>query len=142
MNISNAGIAAIKEYEGVRLEAYRDSVGIPTIGVGHIKGVHMGDKITDAQADSMLRADLQEAEEAVQALVAVPLTQNQYDSLVSFVFNLGRGALSGSTLLRLLNQGKYQQAAAEFPRWSNAGGHLIPGLVKRRMAERRMFETT
>jgi len=141
MKISQAGINAIKDYEGVRLKAYDDGVGVWTIGVGHTKGVQRGDEITMAQADEFLRADLAEAEKAVNTRVIVPLTQGQFDALVSFVFNLGAGAFMASTLLKKLNAGDYDGAADEFLRWNKAGGRALPGLVKRRISERIMFLT-
>jgi lysozyme len=139
MNISQAGIEAIKDYEGVRLKAYDDGVGVWTIGVGHIKGVKRGDEITMAQVDEFLRADLAEAEKAVNARVVVPLAQGQFDALVSFVFNLGGGAFIASTLLKKLNAGDYDAAADEFLRWNKAGGRVLAGLTKRRISERIMF---
>ena len=141
MNISDTGIAAIKSYEGVRLNAYLDSVGVPTIGVGHTLGVKISDTITADQADEFLRADLEDAEDAVNQLVKVPLNQGQFDALVSFVFNLGRGSLQRSTLLKLLNAGDYDGAADQFLVWNQAGGRVLPGLVKRRTSERIMFLT-
>lgn len=139
--ISPAGIQMIKNFEGVRLNAYLDSVGVNTIGVGHTLGVKITDKITMDQADEFLRADLEDAEDAVHRLVTVPLTQGQIDALVSFVFNLGAGSLGKSTLLKKLNAGDYDGAADEFPKWSMAGGKLLPGLLKRRTSERCMFLT-
>lgn len=139
MQISQAGIEAIKDYEGVRLKAYDDGVGVWTIGVGHIKGVKPGDSITMDQVDEYLREDLQEAEAAVNSSVKVPLNQGQFDALVSFVFNLGAGAFRGSTLLKKLNAKDYDGAADEILRWNRAGGRVLPGLVKRRISERIMF---
>lgn len=139
MQISQAGTDAIKDYEGVRLKAYDDGVGVWTIGVGHIKGVKRGDEITMAQVDEFLHADLAEAEKAVNTLVSVPLKQGQYDALVSFVFNLGAGAFKGSTLLKKLNARDYDGAADELLRWNKAGGRVLAGLTKRRISERIMF---
>lgn len=139
MNISQQGIELIKKFEGIRYQAYLDSVGIPTIGVGHTKGVVMGDKITDHQVDEFLRQDLESAEYAVNSLVKVELKQAQFDALVSLVFNIGSGAFSKSTLLKLLNKGRYDMAADQFPRWNLAGGKILLGLTKRRAAERLLF---
>lgn len=139
MQISQAGIDAIKDYEGVRLKAYDDGVGVWTIGVGHTAGVKRGDEITMAQVDEFLRADLAEAQKAVNTLVTTPLTQGQFDALVSFVFNLGAGAFKGSTLLKKLNAGDYDGAADELLRWNRAGGRVLAGLTKRRISERIMF---
>jgi lysozyme len=140
VNPSEACIALVKASEGCRLTAYRDSVGILTIGYGSTGGIKPGQTITQAEAEAMLVDDLDAAAEAVRKLVTVPLTQGQFDALCDFVFNLGEGRLRDSTLLRLLNQGKYGEAAAQFRFWVMAGGHPLPGLVKRRAAERALFE--
>ncbi|ARF51111.1 lysozyme [Pantoea stewartii] len=139
MKVSNNGINLIKRFEGLEIEAYRDSVNIPTIGYGHTRGVKMGDVITGEQADAFLREDLQVAELTINTNVKVKLTQNQFDALTSFVFNLGSGNFVKSTLLKKLNLGDYAGAADEFGRWVNAGGKQLAGLVKRRAAEREVF---
>ena len=139
---SQSGIDAITSYEGQRLTAYPDpgTGGVPwTIGVGHTGGVQKGDTCTAAESNAFLRADLRSAEAAVNQLVTVLLTQSQFDALVSFTFNLGTGALRGSSLLKMLNLGEYEIAADEFLRWNQAAGQVLPGLVKRRAAERAMF---
>ena len=140
MQISKAGLDLIKQFEGLYLKAYRCPAGVPTIGYGHTAGVAMGQTITQQQADDYLRRDVRQFERAVARLVSVPLTQGQFDALVSFAFNLGEGALAQSTLLRLLNAGDYAGAAAQFDRWNKAGGRVLPGLVRRRAAERALFE--
>ena len=141
MQISDAGLELIKRFEGVRLSAYDDGVGVWTIGVGHTKGVKPGDVSTAEQVDQWLREDAQEAEQAVNRLVRSPLSQAQFDALVSFVFNLGAGALERSTLLKRLNGRDYDAAANEFLRWNIAGGRVLAGLTKRRIAERMLFLT-
>lgn len=140
MQPSQAAIDLIKAAEGLRLTAYRDSAGILTIGYGSTGGIKPGQTITPEQAEAMLVDDLDEAADAMRKLVTVPLTQGQFDALCSFVFNLGAGRLRDSTLLRLLNQGKYGEAAAQFRFWVMSGGEPLPGLVKRRAAERALFE--
>ena len=141
MKVSNNGINLVKRFEGLELKAYRDSVGILTIGYGHTHAVKAGDIITGEQADAFLREDLQVAELTVNTNVKVKLTQGQFDALVSFVFNLGSGNFVKSTLIRKLNAGDYAGAADEFGKWVNAGGKKLPGLVKRRAAEREVFLT-
>lgn len=141
MRTSLDGLRAICKHEGLRLNAYRDPVGVLTIGYGHTKGVREGQEITEAQAFEFLREDVTEAELCVHNRVQVPLEQAQFDALVSFVFNLGCGALTKSTLLRKLNAGDIFAAADQFLLWVHAGGHELPGLVKRRSAERAMFLT-
>jgi len=139
MNYSDAGLKFTESFEGCRLDAYLDQAGIPTIGYGHISGVRMGDKCTQEQADKWLREDIKESEDAVNRLVKVPLTQNQFDSLVDFTFNLGAGNLGKSTLLRLLNKGQYNEASQEFKNWNRAGGFVRAGLARRRLAEKELF---
>jgi lysozyme len=139
MQISEEGLNFIKRSEALRLEAYKDSVGIWTLGYGHIAGVHEGDSITEEQAEIFLRADLQTVEKCIANSVSVELTQGQYDALCSFVFNLGCVALRNSTLLRKLNSGDDVGAAEEFKRWNHAGGKELAGLTKRRAAESEMF---
>lgn len=138
------GYALIKAHEGLRLAAYRDPVGIWTIGHGHTGDVQAGDVITAHQADVLLATDVAVAEAAVRRLVRVPLTQGQFDALVSFVFNLGEGRLADSTLLILLNGQNYAGAAREFGKWvkGRVKGRKVtlPGLVKRRAEERALFE--
>jgi len=139
---SAAGIALIKKYEGLRLKRYTDSAGYPTIGYGHklLAGEHMAE-ISIEQAERLLARDLIAAEDAVRHLAMVPLSSNQFSALVCFVFNLGRGYLAKSTLLRLLNEGNFDQAAQEFDKWVFAGGKRVNGLVKRREAEKQLFLT-
>ncbi|MFP2694343.1 lysozyme [Enterobacter ludwigii] len=140
MNISEKGLALIKHFEGLQLEAYQCSASVWSIGYGHTRGVMPGDSITEDDAEDLLRQDTREAEQSVHRLVTVKLAQNQFDALVSFTFNLGSGALQRSTLLKRLNVGDYQAAAAEFPRWVYSGGERLSGLVRRRTAEKALFE--
>ncbi len=143
MKTSQRGIDLIKRFEGLRLTAYPDpgTGGDPwTIGYGHTNGVKPGMKITENWAEELLRDDLAEFEAAVNGLVTVRLCQHQFDALVSLVFNIGPGAFSDSTLLRLLNAGLYDDAALQFVRWNKGGGKVLSGLTRRRMAERKLFE--
>lgn len=140
MRLSEAGLALIRECEGFRADAYRDAAGVWTIGYGHTGGVRPGDRVTPEEAASLLRADAAIAEAAVARAVGVPLSQGQFDALVSFTFNLGAPALEASTLLRRLNAGNVPGAAAEFARWCHAGRAVLPGLVTRRARERALFE--
>lgn len=138
--LSPAGAAAIRAYESCRLTAYLDTGGVPTIGWGHIgPEVHLGLTWTQAQADAAFLRDTGWAQAAVRCDVAVPLTQGQFDALVSLVFNIGAGAFARSTLLRLLNQGNYRAAADEFPKWNRDNGQVVEGLSNRRAKERAMF---
>lgn len=142
MNVSEKGINLIKNFEGCRLEAYKCPAGIWTIGYGHTGlTVHQGLKITQKEADNLLKTDLIVHCNNVTKLVKVPLTQNQFDALVSFEFNIGYGAFNSSTLLKLLNQGKYTDAANQFGRWVYTNKKVLPGLVKRRAAEKELFVT-
>ena len=133
------GLDLIKQYEGLRLEAYLCPAGVPTIGYGHTKGVKIGQKITEDQADKLLADDFLEAESEAAKLITVPLTVNQLDALASFVFNLGASKLLGSTLRRKLNTGDYKGAAEEFDKWVFAGGKKLNGLIARRAAESKLF---
>lgn len=139
MRTSQRGLSLIKSFEGLRLLAYRDAVGVWTIGYGATRGVKAGMSVTKEQAERMLLNDVQRFEPEVERLVQVPLTGNQWDALVSFTYNLGAANLESSTLLRLLNRGDYSGAAGQFPRWNKAGGKVLPGLVRRREAERVLF---
>lgn len=144
MKISNNGIDLIKEFEGCRLAAYRDSVGVLTIGYGWTypvdgRPIKPGMTIAQETAERLLKTGLVSYENDVLKLVRVKLTQNQFDALVSFAYNLGARALSTSTLLRKLNTGDYAGAADEFLRWNKAGDEVLPGLARRREAERALF---
>lgn len=135
-----AGIKLIKDFEGCKLKAYKDIVGVLTIGYGHTgPDVFEGQVITQEEAERLLRDDLEAFEVGVARLVKVALTENQYAALVSFAYNLGLGALGGSTLLKLLNKGDPEGAALEFTKWSHAGGRVVAGLVRRREAEKALF---
>lgn len=141
MNIGPAGIALIKSFEGLRLKAYQDQVGVWTIGYGSTKGVTEGMTITEAQAEALLVADLADAEHCVNSAVTVPLTQKEYDALVSWVFNLGCGTLRKSSVLRLLNDSDYDGAAQAMKLYNKAGGQVVAGLERRRTAEVNLFES-
>ena len=136
---SQKGINLIKEFESCRLKAYQDSAGVGTIGYGHTGGVSSGMTISQAQAEAYLKSDLARFEKAVNNCVTVALTQNMFDALVSFSFNVGDGALKNSTLLRKLNSGDIGGAANEFDKWVYSGGKVVDGLVRRRAAEKALF---
>lgn len=139
--ISAAGKAIIKEHEQLRLVAYLPTKrDVPTIGWGHTKGVKLGMTCTVEQAEKWLESDLFDAEVCINRNVLVPLTQNQFDALVSFAFNVGLSAFRTSTLRKLLNAGDYAGAAAQFPKWKYQKGKELGGLVRRRAAERALFE--
>ena len=139
MNISQNGIDLIKQFEGLRLEAYQCSAGVWTIGFGHTNGVKQGDKITLAQAEDFLRSDLEKFENAINNLVNVELNQNQFDALVSFVFNIGINAFKKSTMLKFLNNNSFPLAAGQFDRWIYANGNVVAGLINRRKKEKELF---
>jgi lysozyme len=137
---SSIGFALTRSFEGLRLEAYQDSVGVWTIGYGHTgPEVHRGECINEPEADALLRADLAAAIRCVQRAVQVDLAQHQFDALVDFCFNAGRGNFLGSSLLRYVNHGKFDSAVVQFGLWVHAGGKVIPGLVRRRAAEAALF---
>lgn len=140
MKISKDGLNLIKQFEGVRLTAYKCPAGVLTIGIGHTSAagppeVKPGMTITAQDAYEILQRDLGQYENAINNLVKVTLTQNQFDALVSFVYNVGVGAFQKSTLLKKLNAGQYDAVPAELMKWTKAGGKELPGLVRRRRAE-------
>lgn len=163
MKISNSGLDLIKSFEGLGdgnkstpgLDPYLCPAGVATIGWGHVilqhgqrlegkAGLHVAIRlypkgITVEEAERLLRQDCERFENAVDRLVKVPITQNQFDALVSFAFNLGEENLRRSTLLKRLNAGEYREAAIEFPKWNKANGQVLPGLVRRRKAEAELF---
>lgn len=149
MEISDDGMGLIKQFEGFRSAPYRDSAGVATIGYGTTrypsgKRVAMSDpRISEDYAAQLMRHDLSRFEQAVNDAVMVPLTQNQFDALVSFTYNVGSGALRKSTLLKKLNAGDYAGASDQFPRWNKATVNgkkvALKGLTRRRKQERELF---
>lgn len=139
LTTSLSGIDLIKQWEGWRARAYLCPAGIWTIGYGHTKTARRGMKISRKTGETLLSQDLQAFENCINRLVKVPLSQNQFDALVSFVYNVGAGAFSQSTLLRVLNEGNKRAAADQLLRWVHGGGRKLPGLVRRRQAERKLF---
>jgi lysozyme len=143
MQLSTTGLDLLKRSEGFSNHTYNDVNGFPTIGYGHRlqKGESFPDGIDEQKATSMLIADVRAAEQAVARLVKVPLSQGQFDALVDFCFNLGAGRLSSSTLLKVLNSGRYEDAAEQLLRWDVAGGQENAGLKARRSAELALWHT-
>lgn len=150
--INTLGLKLVKEFEGLRLVAYDDLApnkvlkpgdaikGTLTIGHGHTgPDVFIGQAITEEEAERLLRADLDTAENAVAELVEVPLNENQFSALVSFVYNVGSGNFLKSTLLKRLNRGEIDRAAEEFARWNKSKGQVLVGLTRRRAAEKALF---
>jgi len=137
---SSTGLALTRAFEGLRLSAYQDSAGVWTIGYGHTGSeVHRGQCISELEAEALLRADLKAAVQCVRGAFQVDLAQYQFDALVDFCYNAGRGSLLGSSLLRYVNQGEFDNAVAQFGLWVHAGGKVVPGLVRRRAAEAALF---
>lgn len=156
MKMSDNGRALLTEWEGKETHVYRDSAGMPTIGVGHlltkdeitsgkilIDGVPVkyANGLTGQQIDKLIEQDLSWAESAVNTYIDVELNQNQFDALVSFTFNTGKQAFYSSTLRRVLNQGRYDLVPEQLARWNRAGGKVIQGLVKRRNHEIELFNS-
>ena len=144
MHVSPSGVDLICNFEGLRLKAYDDGVGVWTIGYGTTKypngiRVKKGDTCTLEQAKAYMQNDLKSFEQTVNNTVKVPLNQNQFDALVSLAYNIGSTAFKNSTLVRQLNEGNYKAAANQFNVWVNAGGKRMQGLVNRRAAERTLF---
>ena len=141
--INERGLKLVEEFEGLSLKAYKDEVGVWTIGWGHTGlqhndgTVYKGRTITRTEAVQLLRYDMHKNEASVSALIKVPLSDDEFAALVSFQFNTG--GLRNSTLLRKLNKGDYEGAAGQFGRWIYAGGKALRGLVRRRASERNLF---
>ena len=140
MKTSAEGTALIKKFEGCELEAYQCSANVWTIGYGHTKGVEKGDTISKEEAEEMLVEELHEYENYVNEYVNVALSQNQFDALVSWVYNLGPANLKASTMLKVLNDGKYEEVPYQMKRWNKAGGKVLDGLVRRREAEALLYQ--
>ena len=140
LKISQEGIALIKKFEGCELTAYQCSAGVWTIGYGHTKGIEEGMEITQQEAEDMLVEELHEYENYINDNVTAPLSQNQFDAMVSWVYNLGPANLKASTLLKVLNAGNYDDVPFQMRRWNKAGGVTLDGLIRRREAEALLFQ--
>jgi lysozyme len=147
MKISSSGIQLVRRFEGCRLEAYQDQIGIWTLGWGNTfflsgEKVKIGDKITQDQADKLNEITLERFASKVDSLVKVHITQNQFDALVSFAYNVGlaQDGFAGSTLLKKVNKNPNDPSITqEFEKWVKAGGKTLDGLVKRRAAEAKYY---
>lgn len=143
MQLSHNGALLIEDEEGFREKAYKDSIGRWTLGFGTTfidgKPVEEGMTCTRQQAELWMNADTASAQTAINQLVRIPLKQNQFDALVSFVYNIGIGAFRTSTMLKMINL-RDDRASGEFDRWNKAGGNVLPGIVSRRHRERMLFE--
>ena len=144
MEFSAAGMELLKRSEGFRNRVYLDVAGFPTIGYGHrlLHPASFSNGIAEPQAADILASDVRDAEQAVQRLVKVPLTQGQFDALVDFCFNLGSGKLATSTLLKILNRRRYDDAVEQLLLWDHAGGQESAGLKARRQAEAELWRNT
>ena len=139
MKTSPKGIALIKEFEGLRLKAYLCPGGVWTIGYGHTAGVKPGMVISEAQAEEYLKADLIAFERYLNGL-GLALNQNQFDALISFIYNVGTGNFSSSTLLRKVRANPQDNSIMdEFLRWVYSKGRVLPGLQRRRLAEMKLY---
>lgn len=143
MHLSAAGLALMKKAEGFRSQTYRDVAGVPTIGYGHrlLPGESFPNGIGEAQAAEILLSDVRHAEQAVERLVKVSLSQGRFDALVDFVFNLGAERLAASSLLKDLNAGKYADAAQQLLLWDHAAGRENAALKARRQAEAALWRS-
>ena len=133
--INQDGLNLIKQWEGLRLEAYLCPAKVWTIGYGHTATAKKGMSISEAEAVNLLRGDLAKFQRCVENAITVPLNDNQFAALVSFCFNVGEGAFRGSTLLKKLNAGNYDAVSSELPRWNKIGNKVNNGLANRRAAE-------
>lgn len=139
MKTSNRGLSLIVQFEGFRGEAYRDVVGVVTIGFGFTKGVKMGDKMTLTEARDKLKHEIVEYEQGVLSACTRPPNQNQFDAFVCFAFNVGLAGFRKSSVLKAHNRGDHQAAARAFGLWNKAGGKVWPGLTRRRAAEAALY---
>lgn len=141
LEISQQGLALIKHFEGFSSSVYYCPAGYATIGYGHlVKGNELFERpISESIAEALLRQDVRSAERAVRRLIQAPLIQGQFDSLVSFTYNLGGGALQRSTLRRVINRGHHHEVPRQLRRWVWAGGRKLKGLVRRREAEAELY---
>ena len=154
MQMSENGLDLLKQWEGFKLQVYKDSAGLPTVGVGHLLTkseltsgkitiggvpVEYATGLTNQQVTDLLGQDVTPAANAVNNGVKVPLNQNQFDALVSFTFNVGVGAFTASTLLKVLNQQQYEQVPTQLLRWTRAAGQVVQGLVNRRQNEIKLW---
>jgi len=139
MNISQEGLSLIKKFEGCELNSYKCAAGVPTIGYGSTHGIEMGMSISKARAEELLLEDISKFEDIVNESIKVSLSQNQFDAMVSWTFNLGGGNLKSSTLLKVLNGGDYEDVPNQIKRWNKANGKVLEGLIRRREAEALLF---
>ena len=129
----------LKEFEGLRLEAYLCPAGVPTIGYGHTRGDQLGTRISAEQADQLLTVDLERVRLQLMQSVKVPVSEGQFKALLSFAYNVGAAAVKDSTLLKYVNAGKFEAAEREFSRWVYSKGERLPGLERRRKREAEVF---
>jgi lysozyme len=139
--LNKTSLSLIESFEGLKLSAYQDSVGVWTIGWGHTKGVKRGQKITREEAEEFLREDLAEAAHGVEKAIKVDIGDNEFGACVSLAFNIGVGAFAGSSIVRYINRNQFDRAADAFLNWNHAGGEVVKGLTRRRQAERKLFLT-
>lgn len=139
MEYSHSGLHLTEQFEGCRLIAYQDSVGVWTLGYGHTLDINEGDTCTQEQAELWLQDDIQRVVRQINKDVRWTLSQGEFDALVDFGFNLGVHALEGSTLWSYIQSGEHDKAAEEFPKWHHAGGKDVAGLLKRRLVEQETF---
>ena len=139
MKLGIQGLELIKTFEGLELNAYKCAAGVWTIGYGHTKSVQEGMVISEDTANDMLMEELVEYENYVNTLVTVPLSQNQFDALVSWVYNLGSSNFQASTMLKVINANDMVNVPAQIMRWNKAGGKVLEGLTRRRQAEADLF---
>lgn len=138
MKISNNCVSLVKQFEGFEAKAYKCPAGVWTIGYGHTLNVRPNDVVTEPKASTLLEEELQDYAAKVAKIVP-NASQNQFDALVSFAYNVGTGALSGSTLLKKHNAGEYLEAQEQFLKWDKAAGKVLAGLVKRRNHEAALY---
>lgn len=140
MSHSLSLVELVKRFEGYRLDAYQDIKGVWTIGYGHTKNVYPGMRINSLEAISFLNDDYRDGETCANFYLTFRVTQDEFDAIVDFIFNLGCGKFVGSTLLSLINAGNIPDAARQFELWDYAGGKVVAGLLRRRIADEDLFD--
>jgi lysozyme len=141
MRINQTGFVMLTDFEDFKPKPYDDGTGTLTIGYGHTRSAVMPAEVTEEEAGELLKADLEYFEGIVKQEVRVPINRNQFSALVSLTYNVGEGNFRNSTLLKKLNNGNFKAAAGEFESWNRAGGKKLEGLVRRRAAEKQLFNT-
>lgn len=141
MTLTKSGIDLIKNFESCKLTCYKDIRGLNTIGWGHRTDLPVGAVISQQEADDLLSSDLQRFSDGVRKALTRPVTDNQFSAMTSLAFNIGLGSFEKSTLLEYVDRGDFTAASSEFLKWDHANGQVMPGILRRRLAEQALFNS-